>query len=278
MRRERNSNDVAHEAYRLGRDRGAARDRRRQGSAGAFHPHEEPEEEAAEDDGPDEVARSHGYFATPLSANIARTPEGFCVCRDAVLCRTGFQKYRVGDIDGKLWGDVGVSSSNPEQRIDLYRDEQEVFAPAFLASLEGKPIVDNHPPNMTFVTPENYDKLAMGHVQNVHRGAAPLDSGDWPLLGDLVIAREPLLSAITKGQKRELSVGYDFKLARDGNRLCQTEMKGNHVAVVPQGRGGHEVRIVDAASVVFSLRNAQHQSRAQHDQVKSALNKLFRGM
>jgi len=42
-------------------------------------------------------------------------------------------------------------------------------------------------------------------------------------------------------------VGYDYALARNGDRLCQTAIRGNHVAVVPKGRAGAEARIKDSA-------------------------------
>ena len=38
------------------------------------------------------------YFAEYLSENIAETPEGFLICRNAVIGRTGYQTYLVREL------------------------------------------------------------------------------------------------------------------------------------------------------------------------------------
>jgi hypothetical protein len=131
--------------------------------------------------------------------------------------------------------------------IDLYRSPEEVFDPATMASFEGKSVTDNHPPAAKFVDPSNVHDYEMGHVQNVRKGDQALDNGEWPLVADIVIKRQPLLGKVEDGQLRELSCGYDYTLARDGQRVLQTAIRGNHVAVVPKGRAGAEARINDSA-------------------------------
>jgi hypothetical protein len=183
------------------------------------------------------------YFAEPISDNIEETPEGNLICHDCVIGRTGWQTYKVGDLPQEAADQLGVDTSNPGANIDLYRDKDDVFNRDFLASLEGKPVTDNHPPG--FVTPDNFSEHARGHMQNVREGVDPLDSGDYPIIADVIVTAEPLLSKIKNKTVRELSLGYDYSIRKEDGRILQTDMRGNHVAVVPKGRAGSEARIND---------------------------------
>ncbi len=185
------------------------------------------------------------YYASRLTENIGETPEGYLICRDAVIGRTGFQTYEVRELPPDAAA-LGVDMSNPAARIELYRSMDEVFSPATLASFEGKSVTDDHPPDAQFVDPTNIEEFEYGHVQNVRKGETPLDTGDWPMLADLIIKRQPLIDKVKKGQ-RELSCGYDYALTRVADRVCQSSIRGNHVAVVLRGRAGAEARIKDSA-------------------------------
>lgn len=65
---------------------------------------------------------------------MTKTPEGFLICHDVPIARTGTQEYMPRELS--LTGDTMVT---------VFRDEGEVFKPATLASFEGKPVTDNHP-------------------------------------------------------------------------------------------------------------------------------------
>lgn len=188
-----------------------------------------------------------GYFTTKISDNLEETPEGFLIARGCTIARTGWQDYKVGDLPQEKAAGLGVDVSNPSATISLYRPPEEVFHPDTLASFEGKPVTDNHPEGGEFVEPENFNELARGHVQNVRKGKEPLESGDWPMVGDVHITAEPLLSKVRNKLVRELSCGYDYSIRRDGEKILQVDITGNHVAVVPKGRAGPEARINDAA-------------------------------
>ena len=75
------------------------------------------------------------YFGTHLSDNIAETPEGFLVCRDAVIGRSGFQVYlakELTDPEGLLDG------YDESDEIEVWRDPSEVFSAPTLSSFNGK--------------------------------------------------------------------------------------------------------------------------------------------
>ena len=188
------------------------------------------------------------YFAPEqISGHIAKTPEGFIIAADTVLARTGNQEYSVQDLPQEGADKLGVDLSNPRAPVTLFRPPEEVFSADAMASVEGKPLTLNHPPNNEFVGPDNIQDLSYGHVQNIRKGKEALESGDWPLIGDIIITREPLLSQIENGARPELSCGYEYELDRDGDNLLQTAIRINHIAVVPKGRAGAEARIADAA-------------------------------
>ena len=189
---------------------------------------------------------ARGYFSVPISEHLEKTPEGFLIARDTVLARTGWQTYSVRDLPQEAAADMGVDVSNPSAEIDLYRRPEDVFAPDTLKSFEGKPVVDGHPDEGD-VNPNNFSELAKGHVQNIRKGSSPLESGDWPLIGDIHIMAEPLLSKVENNLVREVSLGYDYGIEKDGDRICQVNLVGNHSAIVPKGRAGSEARILDAA-------------------------------
>lgn len=167
------------------------------------------------------------YYGTEISPNQIETGEGFLICKNVPIARTGKQIYRAADIN--LDGD-------PDREIDVNRYEEDVFDKAAIASFEGKPVTDGHP--SVEVDPSNYQQYAKGHAQRVHR------DGDF-LVADLYINDPVLIDEIKNNVKREVSCGYMCNYVQDGNSWRQTQIRGNHVAVVPRGRAGHEVSIKD---------------------------------
>lgn len=172
------------------------------------------------------------FYGSRFSANMTRTPEGFLICHNVPLARTGVQQY------------LGSEVEKPDQEIvDVYRNEAEVFAPATLASFEGKPVTDEHPSR--FVEPTNATAYTRGTCQNVRRGSG--DESDL-IIADLVIYDAVLIAEIEAG-KREISAGYycEYKPFKDG--LEQSNIICNHVAVVANGRAGARVAIKDSQVV-----------------------------
>lgn len=167
------------------------------------------------------------YYGTKISPNQIETGEGFLICKNVPIARTGKQIYRAADIN--LDGD-------PDREIDVNRYEEDVFDKAAIASFEGKPVTDGHP--SVEVDPSNYQQYVKGHAQRVHR------DGDF-LVADLYINDPVLIDEIKNNIKREVSCGYMCNYVQDGNSWRQTQIRGNHVAVVPRGRAGHEVSIKD---------------------------------
>jgi hypothetical protein len=184
------------------------------------------------------------YFAEYLSENIAQTPEGFLICRNAVIGRTGYQTYLVRELAAND-PDGLVRGLDPGMSIEVWRDPAEVFSPATLASFESKSFTINHPPQM--LTPETDGSYSVGHIQNVHQGDQPLDDGNLPMLADVIVKAQEAIDAILVEKLRKLSCGYFYKLSKTGNRYEQRNIRGNHLALVLNPRAGHEAQINDEA-------------------------------
>ena len=169
------------------------------------------------------------YYGNRFSPNMTQTPEGYLICHNVPIARTGWQKY--------LPREIGV---NGEGLVDVYRSEQEVFSPATIASFEGKPVTDGHYPGG--VDACNYSAAMKGVTQNVRRGTG--EQADY-LLADLVIYDSALICNIEAG-KREISCGYDCRYEPyENNSYAQVNITGNHVAIVERGRAGNKVSIKD---------------------------------
>lgn len=170
------------------------------------------------------------YYGSQISPNKVETSEGFLICRNVPIARIGDQTYYAHEL--QLDGD-------PNREIMVHRYADDVFDKATIASFEGKPVTNTHP--SSGVEPGNFAQLAKGHVQNVRR------EGDY-IVADLYINDKDLINEIQSGQKKEVSCGYLCTYVPDGDGYKQTKIRGNHVAVVQQGRAGHEVAIQDTAA------------------------------
>lgn len=171
------------------------------------------------------------YYGTELSPNQIETAEGFLICKNVPIARTGMQEYTARDL---------MLDGDPERMIKVNRYEADVFEPAALASFEGKPVTDGHPPEE--VEPANFASYAKGHIQRVRR------EGDF-MVADLYINDPILINDVRNGIKREVSCGYICEYTVCGDGYKQSKIRGNHVAVVPRGRAGHEVAIKDESPV-----------------------------
>lgn len=184
------------------------------------------------------------YLATRLSPNIGETEAGFVICTGAQLARTGWQTYLLRELPPEA--QELCDSTDPNAEVNVYRPPEEVFSGEAIASFNGAPVTMGHPPSGEFLDPNNVQYLEYGTVMNARRGEEPLENGDQILVGDIIIKREPLLSDVKSGRLRQLSAGYTYTPVRDGDKLIQTEIRGNHVALVSAGRAG-SAKIIDHA-------------------------------
>lgn len=134
-----------------------------------------------------------------------------------------------------------------------YRSTAEVFRADSLATLISAPVTDKHPSEM--VTADNRSKYDMGNIgdQIVRDGGK--------VAATMYVKDARLISAVERGDMRETSCGYVCDtdetpgIVPDGEPdsgqrydAAQLNIVYNHVAVVPMGRAGSEIRMrLDAA-------------------------------
>jgi uncharacterized protein len=175
------------------------------------------------------------FFAPEkLGPNQSLTKEGYLVCTNVPIARTGIMYYGPGEttipeVDGK---------------VIIDRDEAELFAPKFMTSFVGKHVTNNHPPEP--LSPQNFRNYAVGTIIATRRGDG-ID--DQLLLADMIIYDPLAISEIQDG-KREVSAGYhtDYIETSPG-RGRQINMLGNHVALVDAGRCGGQCAISDRKTI-----------------------------
>lgn len=175
------------------------------------------------------------YYADRISDNMSTTPEGYLICHGAPLCRTATKLPQL-----YTGNELGLRTRD---MVEVYRSPEDVLSQKFLASLEGKPITDTHPPK--FLDSTNAKWHIKGHAQNIRMGPKTSD-GEQTVVGDLVITDEELIHKIKSGV-RDLSVGYECHYDDNGDGTYrQRGLAANHIAVVPNGRAGKDIRIYDA--------------------------------
>lgn len=191
----------------------------------------------------DRDARDIEYYTTEeLGPQRERTPEGFLICYDVPVARTGEMTYGPGETP---------VPTGRDGRVKIHRREGEVFAAKSMRSLNGKPVTDDHPP--VDVDPKNWRFYTRGMVVNPRRGEGEHKSF---LVADLIILDHDLIEDIESG-KREVSCGYnpDYLQMLDdrGEPVAgegeQVNIIYNHLALVDRGRCGARCSIGDRKTV-----------------------------
>lgn len=157
-------------------------------------------------------------------SRVERTPQGGMKI-PATLTRTGVFEYRQAD------GSVRRE----------YRPPSEVFKADSLRTLEDAPVTDLH---QGMVRSETYQALSKGHVRDVNQ--------DGRFVTATVLVQDAgLVAAVERGDRREISCGYECTLdptpgrtdAGESYDAVQTNIRYNHAALLPigAGRAGREV-------------------------------------
>ena len=177
------------------------------------------------------MSRGTFYTVEKIGPNRAKTPEGFLLCRDVPVARTGMMLYGP---------DETPVPAGPDGIVKIFRDAEQVFRAETIASANGKAVVNDHPESD--VLPENWKALSIGTMINVHRGEGVDDD---LLLADLLIMDADGIALVESG-KAEVSLGYDadYVIVEPGIGR-QEDLYINHVAIVDEGRCGPRCAIRD---------------------------------
>lgn len=179
-------------------------------------------------------------FADHLTLDAPRrTTDGYLAVR-AKAARVGVYQYSGIEVDPD-----NSHGLRDQASVNVLRDAAQVFDARSLGSFVGKPITDDHPTEG--VNASNW----RDHARGVIMGA--VKDGDHVGF-DLAFLDGATIAKVDAG-KVELSNGYSCKLefgdfqAADGTKCAarQTNITGNHIALVDRGRAGASCRVGDAA-------------------------------
>ena len=187
------------------------------------------------------------YYGSRISANMTQTPEGFLICHNVPIARTGTQKY--------LAREIGLEGNDI---VTVYRTPEEVFDKKTIASFEGKVFTDEHPNG--WITPDNALLHTKGVISNVRKGTGEEDD---LLLADIIVYSKDTIDKIKSDhhQKREVSCGYECEYEKFQNGYKQVDIIGNHVSLVEAGRAGERVAIKDSDNISETITKTNNERR-----------------
>lgn len=165
-----------------------------------------------------------------------QTGEGYLVAT-AKVARTGVQEYYAAEL-----GDVAAQAGfKPNDIVRVYRHPDQVFSQDTLNSITRVPVTIDHPQEN--VSADNWSQYAVGEV-----GDAFAKDGEWIVVNPMIKDAKGIEAA--KTTHKEISMGYNANIvkARDGidADFEMTDIRMNHLALVPRGRAGSQARIGDS--------------------------------
>ncbi len=178
--------------------------------------------------------------------DVRRTSDGYLTAF-ARVARTGIQEYRGHEL-GRPDLDV----------VRVYRPPEEVFAPDAMSSFAHRPVTLRHP--KTPVNAKNWKKYAGGQT-----GAEVVRDAEYIRI-PMVLMDQKLIDAYERDGIKQLSMGYSTDIkwrtgvvdagqpdAGQQYDAVQTAIRGNHLAIVPDARGGDQLRIGDGRTALSAL-------------------------
>jgi len=172
-------------------------------------------------------------FFDHITFDATRTLADGSLVASVRAARVGIQDY------------LGSEVGKPEMSVvKVYRPETEVFNKDTLKSFLSIPVTNDHPPEA--VTTDNFTKYSRGHT-----GEEWARDGEFMRVS-MMVRDADTIKAISNG-KRQLSCGYSCDLkweagtTADGIKYdaVQTNIRGNHLAIVDFARGGPKLKIGD---------------------------------
>lgn len=163
------------------------------------------------------------------ATNRTKDKNGFLIVKNNPIAKAGVFDYYLKEID---------KDSDSEEIVKVYRSFEDLEKNKDLFSQ--KPIM--------------YEHKWVGEDENKADGAIGTEiRADEPFLySDLIIYNPELIEAIERGDIVEISPGYEAKTIKQAGvyngmdyQYLQKLESVNHIAIVPQGRSGSDLKIKD---------------------------------
>lgn len=192
------------------------------------------------------------------------------VCRYDFAAITGTETTEEGYL--KVWAKAARTGTQAYTRADgsrvlEYRPPSEVSDPDSLNTFGMKPATWGHPPSL--LNTENTKQYQIGYTGSQVR------YNDGFVEVAIVLTDKDSIEKVKRGDAREVSAGYrvDFDPTPgetpEGEKYVgvQRKIRVNHIAVVPRGRAGSEVRLLmdrmDAADAVSTSEQTPQPTQPQ---------------
>lgn len=181
-----------------------------------------------------------------LNTETARVPDGngWLEIKGNPLTKVGVFPYSGMQIDPSL---------EPDKIYQVYRPEEELNCPECIESFKLVPWINEHV--MLGAEGEGLTPAEKKGVQGVIGEEVYFEDGY--LKGNIKVFSEKLANLIESG-KKELSIGYKCLYdivpgVYDGVRydVIQRSIRGNHLALVEEGRAGPDVAVLDQYKFTF---------------------------
>lgn len=179
--------------------------------------------------------------ATAALTNRTQDFNGWTEIKGNPITKVGVFPYYGWQIDKTL---------EPDRIYNVFRPEEELIAPECIESFKLVPWIDNHEMLGPEYTPAEYKGIDGVTGETVYYEAPYLKA-------NLKIFSEKLAGLVSAG-KKELSIGYKclYELCQgvyNGERYdaIQRSIRGNHLALVDEGRAGPDVAVLDHFKFTF---------------------------
>lgn len=174
-----------------------------------------------------------------LIDRLFKNKEGF-IKEKVTLARTGAMEY--------LGAELGMGL-NPDEVYQVYVEADELFKPDVLESANGATATMEHPDTLEVTvdgSKDGWKTVAVGHVQDIYQ------DGEF-LKGTIFVKDQDSIRLIEEFGIKEVSLGYDSDIIEKDDKLVKTNIRVNHLAIVPEGRCGSECKIGDSKKVKTTM-------------------------
>lgn len=148
--------------------------------------------------------------------------------------------------------------ADPDKVYNVYRPEEELSNPETIASFKLLPFVNDHPDIMLGSAENDLRPVDQKPIEGIIGEQVYYENGF--LYGNLKIFTDRVAQAIDAG-KREVSAGFRCMYEKASGvfngqpyEYIQRHIRGNHAALVNQGRMGPEVAVLDRLTLTFDAK------------------------
>jgi hypothetical protein len=188
-----------------------------------------------------------------MSARQEDPVNGWIIIKDNPLSKVGVFEYSGKQISDKL---------EPNKIYKVFRPPEELSDPETIESFKTIPWTNDHPRTLFNLQTDGHSSAEGKEIKGVTTDNIRFD-GKY-LRGDIKVFTRDLAEEIQSG-KKELSIGYNcipkFETGvYNGERydVVQREIRGNHLALVDEGRAGPDVAVLDHRMMTFDTREINH--------------------